>query len=362
MLLVLTVLFLVAPREQAPNTADAVTESPTHHLTRVAVLPLASYSPDPDDEYFADGMTEELISRLSKLRDLRVIARTSVMQYKDTEKTVGEIARDLQVGTVLEGSVRMAGNHVRISVQLVDPKSQERLWSEDYDAELADVLVVQSEIAERVAQALNVTMPTDERRPLADRRIENPEVYRLYLQGRYFWNKRDTENSRKRCLCFSRRSTGIRCTPRPGRVWRIATRCSRVTTLKLEPQFGLTHLDLVLLHVQAKRYDQALEAVRVLQSLWGDSPQCSESLDMFTPFRAGMMRQGGYSGSYAQNRRNNPFRRFIRLLFISASGKKSARSHCWRRPSRRRAPGSLSILVSTHSSILSVRNRAFKLY
>src|SRR5262249_29310488 len=121
---------------------------------RIAVLPFASMSASPDDDYFVDGMTEELISRLSRIRGLQVIARTSIVSYKGTKKKIGEIAGDLNVGTVLEGSVRKAGDKVRITAQLIDAGSEAHLWSEDYDRELKDIFVVQSDIAQHVANAL----------------------------------------------------------------------------------------------------------------------------------------------------------------------------------------------------------------
>jgi TolB-like protein/DNA-binding SARP family transcriptional activator/Flp pilus assembly protein TadD len=164
--------------------------------SRLAVLPLANYSPDPADGYFADGMTEELISRLSRLHALRVIARTSVTPYKGNDKGIAEIGRELNVGTVLEGSVRKIGDQVRIAVQLIDPESQEHLWSEVYDAELADVLAVQREIAERVAEALQLEMRAREQHQLADRGTEHADAYTEYLKGRYFLGKLDAVSFR----------------------------------------------------------------------------------------------------------------------------------------------------------------------
>src|SRR5262249_882386 len=114
---------------------------------RIAVLPLANISPNPENEYFADGMTEELISRLSRVSGLDIIARTSIMQYKGKTKSIAEIGRDLNVNTILEGSVRKVGERIRITIQLIDVASQAHLWSEDYDRELEDVLATQSEIS-----------------------------------------------------------------------------------------------------------------------------------------------------------------------------------------------------------------------
>ena len=157
---------------------------------RVAVLPFSNISPDAKDEYFADGMTEELISTLSRIQGLRVIARTSVMQYKGVQKSVAEIGRDLNVKAVLEGSVRKSGNKLRITVQLIDAASQEHLWSEEYDRELTDVFVIQGNVAQRVAEALQVQLAADERTQIGKSWTGNVEAYTLYLRGRYAWNKR----------------------------------------------------------------------------------------------------------------------------------------------------------------------------
>ncbi|MDX1546301.1 MAG: tetratricopeptide repeat protein, partial [Rhodothermales bacterium] len=153
---------------------------------RVAVLPLINISPDAEDAYFAAGMTEELVSRLSRLSGLRVIGRTSVMRYADTDRPIAEIGQALDVSAVLDGSVRKAGDDVRISVQLLDAASGVALWSEDYDAEAADALAVQRAIAEQVAAALLVQMKSGEQHRLAKYGTDVQEAYELYLKGRYF--------------------------------------------------------------------------------------------------------------------------------------------------------------------------------
>ncbi|MFZ0830427.1 MAG: hypothetical protein WAN40_04750, partial [Thermoplasmata archaeon] len=134
----------------------SVSPAPGSQRARLAVLPLANISPDPKDEYFADGLTEELITVLSKIRELRVIARTSVSQYKGTSKSVSQIGAELGVASVLEGSVRKAGNQLRITLQLIDVATEEHTWAESYDRELANVFAIQGEIAEKTAGALRV--------------------------------------------------------------------------------------------------------------------------------------------------------------------------------------------------------------
>jgi TolB-like protein/Tfp pilus assembly protein PilF len=163
---------------------------PSKH--RIAVLPLENISPDPNNEYFSDGMTEELIGTLSKIHDLAVIARRSVMSYKHQPKSISVIGRELQVGTVLEGSVRRSGNQLLIAVQLIDVKTEANLWSETYDRTLSGVFAVQREVAQQVARALRITLLEEERNELTTHPTEDLAAYDLYLLGRYFWEQRGT--------------------------------------------------------------------------------------------------------------------------------------------------------------------------
>jgi adenylate cyclase len=160
------------------------TESQGLDKNRVAVLPFANMSPDPNDEYFADGMTEELIDRLAHVKGIEVIARTSVMSYKKKEKKVTEIAKELLVGSVVEGSVRKAGNRVRVTAQLINGATEGHLWSEHYDGNLDDIFAVQSEIAEKVAGELKVQLVDDERKTIEKKPTENMEAYNNFLRGR----------------------------------------------------------------------------------------------------------------------------------------------------------------------------------
>jgi TolB-like protein/Flp pilus assembly protein TadD len=169
---------------------------------RLAVLPFANISADPNDEYFADGMTEEFISTLSRIRGLKVISRTSIMRYKDTGKSVDEIARELNVGSILEGSVRKSGDKLRITTQLIDPQTEEDLWSESYDRRLEDVFAVQSDIAQRVAAALKVQLKVDERQSIEKTPTLSMEAHILYLKGRYLWNERTRDGTNKAVKYF----------------------------------------------------------------------------------------------------------------------------------------------------------------
>ncbi len=161
---------------------------------RIAILPFSNISPDTKDEYFADGMTEELISTMSKISGLVVIARTSVMGYKGGQKKISEVGKELQVGTVLEGSVRKAGDRLRITVQLIDPQTSGHLWAESYDRELKDVFATQSNISKTIAQTLKVQLLPEEKATIENRQTVNPEAYTLYLKGRFYWNERNKES------------------------------------------------------------------------------------------------------------------------------------------------------------------------
>jgi adenylate cyclase len=151
---------------------------------RLAVLPLSNISPNPNDAYFADGMTEELITVLSQLQDLRVIARTSVDHYKGKEKRVSQIAEELQVGTLMEGSVRMAGERIRVTLQLINANNEEHIWSENYDRKLDDIFAIQSDIARQVAQSLKMKLLEAEKERLTGRASDNVSAYVKYLKGR----------------------------------------------------------------------------------------------------------------------------------------------------------------------------------
>ena len=172
------------PWEKAASASESV-----HDMRRLAVLPFSNISPDPNDEYFADGLTEELISAMSGLQGLQVIARTSVMNYKKKEKNVSEIGKELRVGTVLEGSVRKAGNKVRVTAQLIDVTTESHLWSEKYDRELDDIFKIQDDISGKIAQALKVRLVPVPTRTHA----ESIDAYTFYLKGRFLWNRRDRE-------------------------------------------------------------------------------------------------------------------------------------------------------------------------
>ncbi len=159
---------------------------------RLAILPLANISPDPKDEYFADGLTEELISVTSQARGLRVIARTSVMPYKSTPKSIAQIGAELGVDSVLEGSVRKAGDQLRITVQLIDVRTQEHRWAKTYDRKLENVFAIQAEVAEQTASALKVELLRTERQAMQEPPTSNLVAYEQYLRGIRAWQAAST--------------------------------------------------------------------------------------------------------------------------------------------------------------------------
>jgi adenylate cyclase len=168
-----------------PSASPAVSKPPN----RIAVMPFENISPDPSDSYFADGLTEELISALSEVRGLRVIARTSVNRFRNSSKSVKQIGNELRVSHLLEGSVRKAGNRIRITAHLVDAESQEEVWSDRYEKNLDDVLSVQSDIAASVVDSLKVRLLSAEKERIQKRGTENIAAYVAYLKGRALLSK-----------------------------------------------------------------------------------------------------------------------------------------------------------------------------
>ncbi|HSC78145.1 MAG TPA: protein kinase [Candidatus Acidoferrales bacterium] len=162
----------------------------TPKIESLAVLPLENLSGDPEQEYFADGMTEALITEFSKISALKIISRTSVMRYKKTDKPMPQIARELNVDGVVEGSVLREGDQMRITVQLIHGPSDKHLWAESYQRELRGVLALQSEVARAIASQVRVTVTPREQARLASAHAVNPKAYEAYLLGRHYWNQR----------------------------------------------------------------------------------------------------------------------------------------------------------------------------
>ncbi|MDQ5858807.1 MAG: hypothetical protein M3542_11105, partial [Acidobacteriota bacterium] len=173
-------------------------------IASLAVLPLENLSRDPEQEYFADGMTEALITDLAKIQALRVISRTSIMQYKGAKKPLPQIAKELGVDAVIEGSVMRAGDRVRITAQLIEAATDRHLWAESYERDLRDVFALQSDVAQAIAREIRVTLSPEEKTRLASSRPVNPAAHEAYLKGRYWQLKFNEEGFRKASELYER--------------------------------------------------------------------------------------------------------------------------------------------------------------
>jgi TolB-like protein/DNA-binding winged helix-turn-helix (wHTH) protein/Flp pilus assembly protein TadD len=169
--------------------------SPT--IRSLAVLPLENLSGDPSQEYFADGMTDQLIASLGQISALRVISRTSVMGYKGARKPLPQIARELSVDAVIEGTIIRSGGRVRITAQLIEAAVDKHLWAQSYDGDVRDTLALQSRVARAIAEEIRVNVQPKEQAALKNVTAVNPDAYEAYLKGRYFWNKRTVDGLNK---------------------------------------------------------------------------------------------------------------------------------------------------------------------
>jgi len=163
----------------------------------IAVLPFDNLSRDPDNAYFAEGVQDEILTRLAKVADLKVISRTSTQRFKSAPADLREIAKQLGVTHILEGTVQKAGDSVRVNVQLINALTDVHLWADTYDRKLTDIFAIESEIAKNVTENLKARLNDRAEEVLAARPTENPEAHELYLKGRYFWNRRSTASLRK---------------------------------------------------------------------------------------------------------------------------------------------------------------------
>ena len=178
-------------RYTATNTASAArTEAATVPQKSIAVLPFENLSRDPDNAFFAEGVQDEILTRLAKVADLKVIARTSTQRFKSAPDDLQQIAKQLGVINILEGSVQKANDQVRVNVQLINALTDAHLWAETYDRKLTDIFAVESDIAKTIADTLQAKLTGSEKTAMSKKPTENPEAYELYLKGRFFWNKR----------------------------------------------------------------------------------------------------------------------------------------------------------------------------
>ncbi|MDH4019515.1 MAG: winged helix-turn-helix domain-containing protein, partial [Xanthomonadales bacterium] len=192
----------VAQSARQEGHAPARTES--YEDKSLAVLPFENRSSSEEDRFFTDGMHDDLLAAIAKVGSMKVISRTSVMEYRDTTKKIPQIAQELGVEHILEGGIQRSGNQVRINVQLIDAATDEHLWAEIYDRELtaANLFAVQSEITKKIADALQAELTTDEQRRIDARPTDNLQAYELYLRGRYLWQHRGAHNIRHAITLF----------------------------------------------------------------------------------------------------------------------------------------------------------------
>ena len=174
----------------------------------IAVLPFDNLSGDPENAYFSEGIQDEILTRLAKIAELKVISRTSTQRFKSSPSDLREIAQQLGVAHILEGSVQKSNDQVRVNVQLIKATSDAHLWAESYDRKLTDIFAVESEIARTVAETLQARLTGAAEHVLASRPTENPEAHQLYLKGRYFWNRR-TEEGMKEAINYFQQAIAL---------------------------------------------------------------------------------------------------------------------------------------------------------
>ena len=182
---------------QPPASAESLPQK------SIAVLPFDNLSRDPDNAYFAEGIQDEILTRLAKVADLKVISRTSTQKYKSAPDNLRDIAKQLGVLNILEGSVQRAADQVRVTVQLINATTDAHLWAETYDRKLTDIFAVESDVAKTIADTLHAKLTGSEKSAIAKRPTADTEAYELYLKGRFFWNKRTGPDLRKAIAYFN---------------------------------------------------------------------------------------------------------------------------------------------------------------
>src|SRR5207244_508875 len=176
-----------------PRQSEAATVS----SKSIAVLPFDNLSGDPQNAYFSEGVQDEILTRLAKIAELKVISRTSTQRFKSAPNDLRQIAQQLGVENILEGSVQKANDQVRVNVQLINALTDAHLWADTYDRKLTDIFAVESEIAKTIAETLQARLTGSEKSSIAKTPTVNPDAYELYLKGRFFWNKRTGDDLRK---------------------------------------------------------------------------------------------------------------------------------------------------------------------
>src|SRR5205823_2214038 len=196
-------LFFIGRYTGSRTAEDGRPSGPSLPQKSIAVLPFDNLSRDPDNAYFAEGIQDEILTRLAKVADLKVISRTSTQKYKSAPDNLRDIAKQLGVLNILEGSVQRAADQVRVTVQLINATTDAHLWAETYDRKLTDIFAVESDIAKTIADTLHAKLTGSEKSAIAKRPTADTEAYELYLKGRFFWNKRTGPDLRKAIAYFN---------------------------------------------------------------------------------------------------------------------------------------------------------------
>jgi len=196
-ILVIAIALFFIPRMVKFRTKGTSATSAATAIRSIAVLPLVNLSSDSEQEYFTDGMTDELITELAKVGRLRVISHTSVQRYKETKRPLPEIARELSVDAVVEGTVMRSGDRVRITAQLIDARSDRHLWAESYERDLREVLALQDEVAQRIATQIGINLTAGDQTRMVGTRVVDSAAHEAYLKGNFYWNRSNCEGSKR---------------------------------------------------------------------------------------------------------------------------------------------------------------------
>ncbi|NQV51175.1 MAG: hypothetical protein HQ507_11790, partial [Candidatus Marinimicrobia bacterium] len=241
LLLVVITVLLAYPRfldREAPGSYATVTDATILDSKSIAVLPFINFSSSDEDAYFADGIHDDILTQLSKIGDLRIISRTTMIKYKDSDKSMSQIAEEVGAANILEGSVRRAGEQVRIVAQLIKANTDEHLWAETYDREYADIFAIQTDVARKIASALKSTLTPQEERHLENIPTTNMEAYDYFLRGNTYWYTKTTKEGNLRAAAMYQKA------------------------VDLDPSFGLAYARLSIVHsglYQSRNWDPTPE-------------------------------------------------------------------------------------------------------
>lgn len=248
LLLLVIAILLMFPRSNSVTTSELVTNSePVEILDAkaVAVLPFTNFSASEEDAYFADGIHDDILTQLSKIRDLRIISRTTMIKYKATDLSISEIAREVGAANVLEGSVRRAGDQIRIVAQLIEAQTDDHLWADTYDRQYADIFSIQTDVARKIASALRSTLTPEEERELENIPTRNMDAYDYFLRGNTYWYTKTTKEGNLRAAAMYQKA------------------------VDLDPMFGLAYARLSIVHsvlYQAQEWDPTPERKAMAKS------------------------------------------------------------------------------------------------